>query len=199
MSTRIALVSPQARALRDDLVIAALCRSAAEVPESLGVANAKLAIYDTAQAKWWNDAGNIWQVAKTTVNMTEFGVDAVGLYTHMIPAANHGLGTLAADTELVIEVERDDTSDKDLHLAGLRVDPRDAPVTEETVLTGASINQKQLLYALRIFLLGNQEISDAAKQHIFFKDDNVTTAFAFYLKDATGLASAREVFVKERV
>lgn len=145
-----------------------------------------VAIYDLAQAMWWNETLTIWQAGREENVMTEAAV--LGVYSAALTAS------LMAPTEadVVVLVTSTDSAEAEA-LFALRHSMRSLPV-QDLVLSAHPTTAAQVLALQACALGGNMVVDDEAKQLVMYQQDGATVLAAFDLKDAAGNPTGAEPF-----
>jgi len=161
----------------------------------------KLRIQRASDSLWWDFGTSSWEVWVNNLVLTELdAVNLPGLYSASLDwAALSPVPGAEGDFNVFVYVSA--VAD-DAGVLKLRQGLSTLAVNDGVVPTPAAspnLTLAELLTALMVYVRNNQQINDAAKQHVFFSADGVTPAMAFDTLDAAGLATTREVFKKERV
>jgi hypothetical protein len=152
------------------------------------------AIFKLEDETWWNATTNAWQAIRVENDMTETAL--VGLHTLVLDGTE--LSPTGAELNLVVEVTIDDPAGHShIHCVHLRNSLGSFPIEDEAA-PSAITTVAQLFNALAAVVANNMFIDDSAKQLIIYQSDGETAALTFDLKDAAGLPSTLEPFIRTR-
>lgn len=152
------------------------------------------AIFRLEGELWWDKSTQTWEAARVENAMTETALEGV----HALSLEGSDLSPTGAEYDLVVLVTVDDPPDHyHLHAVHLRNSPASFPVADEEVPNQIT-TVSQLFNALAAMVANNMKVDDSTKQLIIYQSDGETPALTFDLKDAAGLPSTLEPFIRAR-
>ena len=184
MAQNIQRAAPDRNGVDDPYRLAVLVRDSLGAPTAAAVV--LISVQDVNTSKWWDNATGTWVVAFGSVAAIEVDdTNLIGLYERLIDV--EGLG----ETDLRCQATYDGVT------LSWVVQVRHT-LTTQVVANGEVATPvatlADLLQLLKAVYSHDQILDDATKQCIIMQEDGVTPAISFDMQDATGAASAREVF-----